>query len=256
MVSLPVFIILFVLSTRFKFLFSVLPLFMLTGILPITITNYRKTFITYGIIGVLMIMMSAFIKENRNTSLLEMEDTTEVIVKQNDFTIGVPFSRKVGREMSAEGVLEMTYEAQEYFKDHPHTYGLMSGFFLYFWIPRGVWPSKPTMLDSWLPRYFNPNLAGAYSSASGFTGEPRSDFGIVGALFVMLIVGFLLKRGNTMLFEIHAQEKTSLIKVFGYALYPFVFFAVRSPITSTTTLIWEVIVLNIMHRWSVKRSMQ
>ena len=69
--------------------------------------------------------------------------------------------------------------------------GESSGAVLVFWVPRAIWPDKPTMMGYWLPRafYYDGYFAEGFSAAQGFCGNAYMDFGFWGAVLFWFVSG-------------------------------------------------------------------
>lgn len=235
--SLPIFVIVFFQATRYKFLFSVIPYLVITDVLSLEKTSKRSIIILL-IISFLVLSISSFLKENRNYGFVELEAPS---IFQNNDSEQDGFFVKLAGKMSPEGVLKMAYIADDYFSSHSLHWGRETSFILYFWVPRSIWPEKPTQLDYWLIRdYSSETVADSFSSASGFIGESRADFGW-GCLLFSFFIGMLLKRIDGFKRRILSYHKGSFNIVFVSILIPWAFFFVRSPITATMSLVWELL---------------
>lgn len=244
LVASPVLIMLFLRSTRYKFLFSVLPILVIYDILNLKNHDLKKNLLL--ILSVLLIMgSSSFIRDNRSKSFDEWGNF-QLFNYDNSSVSNDPFTLKIASEMSPEGVVRMAEIADEYFESNHLHYGRETAFILYFWVPRKIWPSKPTMLDNWLIREYE-NVAEGYSSASGFIGELRADFGW-GCLLFMLLFGCFLKRLDNYCDFVFRSGSHSFDMILVACLFPWVFFFVRSPITSTMSLLWELVLYFIMRK--------
>lgn len=244
---IPVWVFQLLLATRFHLLFSVIPYFVLTGLMDVRKISWKKNFITFSVLFVLLII-SSFLKENRNNAFSDWES-----VEQNDETRKKPLSVKLAHQMSPEGIVQMTYLANEYFSTHSLSYGRETSFILYFWIPRAIWPEKPAQLDYWLIREFNKRVPDGHSTASGFTGELRADFGMFSLLFVFL-GGMLLRRGDFFIERVFSTSN-NMNMILAAILFPYVFFVIRSPLTSTMSFIFEIALYYLL-RYTVSRKMR
>ena len=151
------------------------------------------------------------------------------------------FASSVANLMSPEKVIYHNAIMFEYFESNNHLYGKSISFVIYFWVPRSIWPNKPTMLGYWLIREYSNEDYGDFLSASfGFTGEIFADFGFVGALILCLFLGIGLKRLET--YNLHYRNSTQFNSVLVAMFYPYVFFAVRDPITSSTMFLMIIII--------------
>lgn len=243
---LPVWIIQLLLATRFHLLFSVIPYFVLIGLMDVRRISWKKNVMVFSVLLVLLVV-SSFLKENRNNAFSDWET-----VEQNDDASKKEFlSVKLAHQMSPEGVVQMTYLANKYFSTHPLSYGRESTFILYFWIPRAIWPEKPTQLDYWLIREFNKRVPDGHSTASGFTGELRADFGMFSLLFVFL-GGMLLRRGDVFAERVFCFSN-DMNMIFAAILFPYVFFLIRSPLTATMAFLFELLLFRLLRHVVAKR---
>ena len=181
-----------------------------------------------------MVVVSGLIKQIRNTSLVDYFNETHV----RDSESNAPWLVNIAENMSPEGVVEMTVLSDDYFSKHEYHYGRESGFILYFWIPRFIWPSKPTQLDHWLIREYMV-VSENHSSASGFTGELKADFGLFSLIFVFFI-GYILKRLDDYVKMYLSYSDRSFNTVIASSIIPYVFFFVRSPLTSSYSFLFGI----------------
>ena len=185
-----------------------------------------------------MAMVSTFVKNNRTLGLAQ---ANESIFSAENESSSERLPVRLASHMSPEGVVRMARMADRYFSDHSLRWGQETGFLLYFWFPRSLWRDKPTQLDYWLIREYIPTLPDTYSSASGFIGELRADFGWGCLLFVFLF-GLPLKRVDDFCVSVFSEGNASFDMVLASILYPWIFFFVRSPVTSTMSLLWEILI--------------
>ena len=113
---------------------------------------------------------------------------------------------------------------------------LEHAFLLYWWIPRKLWPAKPTMDGYWLAHEVmaDGDAGVGHSVAGGFTLPALLDFGRHGSIVFCLLYG-LLVWGLDRFVAAHGDptDPASVVS----ALIPFaVFFAMRSPQTSAIFL--------------------
>ena len=240
---LPIFAVQLLLTTRYKFLFSVLPFLIITDILNIRFKG-KKHFLLLALVLVAMVVISTFVKNNRTLGLAQASETS--IFAADNETDSQRLTVKLASHMSPEGVVRMARMADRYFADHPLRWGKETGFLLYFWFPRSLWPDKPTQLDYWLIREYLPTLPETYSSSSGFIGELRADFGW-GCLLFIFLFGLLLRRVDDYCVAVFSKGNVSFDMVLASILYPWVFFFVRSPVTSTISLLWEILIYYVLY---------
>ncbi|WP_277679718.1 O-antigen polymerase [Gracilibacillus dipsosauri] len=105
-----------------------------------------------------------------------------------------------------------------------------------FWIPRSMWPEKPTMFGYWFIReYYGTSFAGGrtLSAPASFLAETYADFGVLGIFVLSLFLGYILLRIDLNL--LNASNAFSIMKVIVFSLVPIVFFLPRQinvPLTS------------------------
>jgi hypothetical protein len=120
-------------------------------------------------------------------------------------------------------------QAVEYVQVFGHTDGRSTAAIAVFWIPRALWPDKPTLMGYWLPRAFGgaTGFSEGFSAAPGFTGTTFVDFGLWGSVVAWLIggllFGFLERRVASYCTLEHDARTIMVAPLFGAA-----FFAVRS----------------------------
>jgi hypothetical protein len=137
-----------------------------------------------------------------------------------------------GTYLSSEGMLRVhawvhdkrVYEASDHAPEH--------AFLLYWWVPRAVWPSKPTMDGYWLAHEVmqDGDVGAGHNVAGGFALPSLLDFGPRLGVLVCLLYGLAL--WGVERFAVRHRTPTDAASVF-CALLPFsIFFAMRSPQTS------------------------
>jgi oligosaccharide repeat unit polymerase len=149
--------------------------------------------------------------------------------------------------MSPEGVVRSNAKMVDYFSNKPFLFGESTGFIFYFWIPRSIWKEKPTMLGHWLIReYGDKGFGSGHSASFGFSGDFYADFGIPGAIFLSFLLGIGLKKLESIRIQsFYIEDERKIL----YAMvYPYVFFAVRSPITASITMIYILVVFFLLRR--------
>lgn len=228
LLSLPIFIVLFMGGSRFPLLFSLLGL-----VIVLQSRNFGKMTSKQYIIIIASVLLLAYagvlMKHLRSGST---RDNPLSIAEENQWKDIPTFAART--VMSPEGVIDMTNLMFDYFHINEHLYGKSSSFILYFWVPREVWPDKPTMLGHWFIREHRSGFAEGHSASFGFTGDLYADFGLFSLVFVFLF-GRLLKVAEN--FKSLAFSTRGYSIILGAMLFPYIFFFVRSPITSTMTFI-------------------
>ena len=235
---LPIFIILLLAGSRFRLLFSALPFLIIIKWLPINNYSFKKI-VPLMALGIGFLFLSDFIVDFRqNFSGLSI--SSEYDNQENDN----PITLRIAEKMSNEGVVKMGMYANKYFEDNDLSLGRESSFLFIFWIPRGLWPSKPVMLDSWMIQNFEKVQEG-FSSASGFMGELRADFGLFSLIFA-LIMGCLIKKTNNYVMSVFLDKGGNFDKILASISFPVLFFFIRSPITSLISIAMSVIIYFIL----------
>lgn len=204
--------------------------------------NKRKAFSIF-IATVLLVSTSEFIKSTRAGGLLQ-----EAHNRTQTFT-GI--SNYIASKGSAEGLLSNSAMILKYTSEHSLTYGKSIGFLLYFWIPRGLWEDKPTMLDHWLIRQFDNTVSEGFSTASGYGGELLIDFGFLIASLILFFMGRKLAKMEVWI-RINSPAAVDA-RIFSGFLYGFVFFATRSLLTSIFMLISTYFVFKVLFYYLFKK---
>lgn len=242
LLSMPIFALLFIGGTRFPLLFS------FGGFLIVSQADRTgRITLNLKLIGFLLVLFGAsfIMGQFRSGGLVDFEYKTEEAVSE------VRLSKRLASEMSPEGVVDMTAMSMTYFESNPHTYGKSILFLTYFWVPRAIWPDKPTMLGHWMIRKYRSGFGEGHSSSFGFTGELFADFGYFSLFFVFLL-GMLLKWAD--LFRAYQlTQPRSYSKILVGMIFSYVFFFVRSPITSSMNFFGILIVYSLIRRLLFKK---
>lgn len=226
--SLPFFILLFMNGTRFPLLFSLLGYVLATGY--VDIYNFKiKDFIVVALGVAIFMNASNMMKDMR---VLGWESAQEIDRHEKK---GLSLPQRIVSYGSSEGIVMANIWLHDYCSRNGYTYGKQSAFVFYWWVPRSIWHSKPKMTGGWLP-YLYGNYGEGHSASVGIWGELYVDFGYFSFLFFILW-GFLLKRIESYCEFIYNKNGRTISIGIVAVLYPFVFFASRSPITSFITLV-------------------
>ena len=221
--SAPIWIILFMIGTRFPLLFSTL------GYIIVWISTKKEIKLKHYVItilcGFMLFLSAAIMKKIRGGAKYSDKEIFQTTYSFNEFPA------LIGSYMTDEAVVNMTSELIKYYDapSNEHKYGVSSSFILYFWIPRSLWEEKPTMLGYWFFRQINSNVDSQYSAAFGYTGDLFVDFGYFSLIFMFFFGTILRKLQNK--FE-RFKATTSIYIIIGAMFYPLIFFFVRSPVTS------------------------
>lgn len=239
-IASPIFLILFMGGTRFPLLYSFLGFVMVAYTKNIDKIDNKKK---------LILILSFFLLFAASEIMAHQRSTT---TRDNKFELfddftgankGLPYL--FAENASAEGIVDMTSLMFQHFENNEHLYGKSTSFILYFWIPRDIWPNKPTMLGYWFIRIYRGGFSDGHSASFGFTGDLYADFGLY-SLFFVLLLGMLLKTADE--FRIRALKSKSYQTILGAMLYPYIFFFVRSPITSTMSFLGIVFFYHLFKR--------
>ena len=246
LVSLPLFIIDFFSGTRFQFLFSIIPFFLVSGILSFDRINFKRI-ISVAIVVFFIGFSANWMLQTRTSGIDGGTELKKEEIKHphNDY-----LSVRISKQGSSEGVIEMMNVLHNHMKTHEPTKGLSTGFIFYFWVPRTLWPDKPTMLGHWLPRKYM-NVNEGHSISTGFAGEPYADFSYFAFIFY-LIMGILLKRGNALFLKYDYGRADTYTSLYVSLLIPYVFFIVRSPVTGTYYLFMQLLLLYVFNKIFIK----
>lgn len=233
LLSLPIFIILFMYGTRFPLLFSVLG-FAIVLQSKLMRKASLKTYVYLAISLISLFGATVLMKEIRVGNINAAN--TSMYQKADKF---VNLPTYLSSHMSPEGVLDMTSLMFNYFRKNDHLYGESSSFLLYFWVPRQFWPDKPEMLGFWFIREYRQGFGSGHSASFGFAGDFYADFGWY-SLMPVFFIGWLLRRGED--FKNRKFKNGGFGIIIGAMIFPYVFFAVRSPITSTMNFLGILLV--------------
>lgn len=246
LLSLPIFLIDFLSGTRFKLLFTIMPFFLVSSVLRIDKINVKRM-ISLAILFILIVNGADYMLHTRKTGFGKYEYSENTIISHPHNN---RFSVKVCDHCSPEGTITMMNILHQHLQSNEPTYGLSTGFVLYFWIPRAIWPNKPSMLNHWLPRKYL-NVGEHHSTSSGFMGEPYADFRYF-AFVVYFLMGVLLRKGNNLLIKYDYGRAPVFNSLYISLLIPYVFFAVRSPVTGTCYTLMQWLMLYLFSKLFVK----
>lgn len=231
--SSPIFLILFLSGTRFPLLFSFIGFLVVSQTKSKTVNSIKKQ--ATIIISLLSLFIATqLMKQYRSSATKD----NKIVLLGSDFEkLSIP--KYVTSYMSPEGIIDMTSLMFRHFENENHLYGKSNLFITYFWVPRSIWPNKPTMLGHWFVRKYRSNFGAAHSTSFGFTGDLYADFGYF-SLFCVFLIGRLLMYAEKYKNLVLSNKNYST--VLAAMLFPYVFFFVRSPITATMNFIGIILI--------------
>lgn len=250
LVSLPIFWMVLLSGTRFRLLFALVPFLLICGFFRFDKFTVKNT-VSLAALTLFFVFLGSFIVTMRGTSF-EKAQKEELFVREARSGHFNYLSVKVCEHGSPEGCVRMVNYIQQYIDEYDYTYGKSTGFIFYFWIPRFIWHSKPVMLNYWLPRIYMDNLRSNHSTSSAFCGEPYADFGYY-SLIMMFFFGIGIRKGTDFLRKYKWGLAPNFKSIYAVLLIPYVFFAVRSPITATMTFLAEFVFMYVCYRIFFKR---
>lgn len=227
--ALPFFIVIIASGIRFHLLFSVI------GFIIIWI--YRKSFSLFSIslIFIFAVVFTFFSFSIKSKKGILAGERIERGVNYYDEAL-----------YNVEGIIYYTALEFRYFNNAEYHLGKETAFILYFWVPRFIWPDKPEMMAYWLIRTLGTTgFDKGHSAEHGFAGYAYADFGWIGGVVFSFCIGILLfslERNIVNAFE-YKKDFSMLYTVF---LFPWTFFFVRSPITSTLVIFGILLFLRII----------
>ena len=250
LVSLPIFWMVLLSGTRFRLLFALVPFLLICGFFRFDKFTIKNT-VSLAVLALFFVFLGSFIVTMRGTSF-EKAQKEELFVRETRSGHFNYLSVKVCEHGSPEGCVRMVNYIQQYVDEYDYTYGKSTGFIFYFWIPRFLWHDKPVMLNYWLPRIYMDNLRSNHSTSSAFCGEPFADFGYY-SLIMMFFFGIGIRKGTDFLRKYKWGLAPNFKSIYAVLLIPYVFFAVRSPITATMTFLAEFVFMYFCYRFFFKR---
>lgn len=239
--SLPLLIIFISLGTRYLLLYAFSVLF----IRYLKTTNLRTILLGVSLI-IFLVISSKYIVTNRYEGLLSSHNHSD-ISQSNDRKSDQIFTLDLVELGSSEGIIRNSAMITDYLNNNHVTYGKSIGYIFIFYVPRIFWPNKPVMLDYWLIRnYTNEYDDTIYSTASGIGGEIYMDFGFHISLFILFIFGILLRMIDNWI--LRNADKSLYTKIISSSLFAWIFFAARSLLVSSYTLISVIITSFLLYQ--------
>lgn len=129
-------------------------------------------------------------------------------------------------------------------------------FILYWWVPRSVWPSKPTMAGYWFPREMTTmrGYGSGHSFSGGFAFPALLDFGLVGGTFFSVIYGVLIAWFEAVVER--RRSSTDPISIVYSLLYFTCIFMIRSLHTSLifvmVAYIGIILPIQVFYRFGIR----
>lgn len=244
LIALPFLFADFFAGTRFRFLFSILPFLVIAGYLNLRELKMRSI-ISIIITVAAIALLSSIMLATRMAGNSGETEAKEIDLSNHPY--GEYFSVKVCSEGSPEGTVPMMTMLKQYLETHDYTYGMSTSFIFYFWVPRSIWPDKPTMIGHWLPHMYMTGISEGHSASLGFTGEPYADFGYF-SLLIYLFMGVLMRKGNNFIKEYDYGRIPCIQSLIAVLLIPYVFFAVRSPVTATCYTAMQILIVYLFYK--------
>lgn len=242
--SIPIFILYLGSGTRFLLLFGLLA-FINNALFNL---NFKKIFyLGFAIIAIGFV--ANFLLQYRNVGLTS-DIKFENYVKEKNLSI----NKKIVKNFTEEGVFRNAIMINDYTQKKGFTNGNSISFILFFWVPRDLWKTKPTMLDFWLIREYTHEFDDTgHSTASGFIGEIFMDFGKYLTVAICLFFGVILSRLNLKLLKLSVNSYFSLI--ISSSVIAWLFFSVRSVLTSSMLFVFIItmayIFNKILKKWNI-----
>jgi hypothetical protein len=170
-VAVPILIALLALTTRYVFLVASSG-FLLTG------HRTKRASLNYAAVAaVAMAFASWLISATRSAGLATAFSLSTLRSSSN-------------RLLGSEGVLRTVAQIMNYTGSHGLREGRSYFSVFTFWIPRSLWPGKPTLLGYWFPREFGlTGFSSGFSAAASFAEDALVDFGFVIGACVLALVG-------------------------------------------------------------------
>lgn len=118
----------------------------------------------------------------------------------------------------------MIIQVEHYVSSFGHTNGLQILGALLFFVPRTIWPGKPTITGPMVFEAFNKTFTNVSTS---IPAEAYIDFGVAGVLFVGFFLGLICSKVDTAYWSACAKERLSFIRLYYPFLLPLSFFTMR-----------------------------
>lgn len=248
--TIPLFVLLFAVGTRYLLLYGIIAL------ISDQLYNLSiKRILKLGLMFLAVVVAMNFIMQFRNSGL--MSDNSFELRKKD--MADLSFNQMITENFTNEGLLRNAAMITDYTAKEGYTYGKSIGFLGIFWIPRAVWNDKPTQIDYWLIRYYtNEYEASGHSTASGFMGEIYMDFGKYFTPLIMILFGWFLSFLNSKYVNSAVVKKDYKTVIISGSVLAWVFFMVRSILTSSYLFIFIILGVyvfqKIFFKWNILKS--
>ena len=241
LLSAPVFFLMLFNGSRFRLLFTLLPFLLICDFFRVSNITFKNMIMLFLVVFVL-IFINTFMRQTRNVGIGGYQaDDTEEIYSQGDH-----LSVKVCKYGSPEGIIPIMHYIKTEVETNGYTYGKSLGYLFYFWVPRIIWPDKPVMLNSWIPKKYMTGISEGYSSSSGFCGEPFADFGYF-SFIIFILMGYGLKKADNYLLGTEYGRKRCVHSLLALLLIPYIPFIIRSPVTATISTIMNSLFVYVFY---------
>ena len=231
--SLPIIGLQVVMGTRFHFLFPTIGM----AVMSLSATSFSIKAIArlaaFGFAGLILSVM-----------MLRVRDSGIAAASWETLTTSVGMDELP----SHEGTVETMAMLVQYFDAHGYRYGVSNRGILLFWIPRSLWPEKPTLLGYWFVRAYGMSGFGEIHNVAGsFAADVYADFGFFGGILFCGLIGFGFGRVERWAARVIAMQGHPFLVV-ACTLYGATFFAIRSLDTTIITMSGVVLLGSIFAR--------
>lgn len=235
--SLPIFILYIGSGTRFLLLFG------LIALINSSLSNLKiKKIFLLGVTLVIIGFLGNFFLKYRNDGFAAITEVESATQNENR-----SLNKIIVSNFTEEGVFRNAAMINDYTGKNDYTYGKSISFISYFWVPRVVWESKPTQIDHWLIRKYTDEYdETGHSTASGFLGEIFMDFGKYITVLIFFFIGMLISKLNNKLLSVSVDSYFKLLV--SSSIIAWLFFAVRSVLTSSMMLIFIILLAYIFSK--------
>lgn len=237
----PIFVLFIASGTRFLLMYGIIVL-------------VSDMFYELSIKKILKISLFIFLFGLLSNYILEMRDNGFFNKKgphsySREATIDL--NKAITDKFSNEAILRNAAMITDYSSKNGYTNGQSFGYIFIYVFPRVLWNDKPKMLDYWLIRKYTREYDDtAHSSASGFFGEIYMDFGFYPTMIIMFLFGIFLKKIDN--WTLINRNLNFYGNVVAAAIPAWVFFSVRSILTSSFTFIFIIIFSIIISKYFYK----